>query len=156
MDRAVVEALLALSERNRFMKGFYAWVGFDTVAVPYTPAPRAHGASRFGWWRLLRLCVDGLTAFTTLPLRAVSLIGVLLALAGFGYGAFLSASYLPFGHPVCGWTTIVVGLLFFSGVQMVSLGVVGEYVGRIFEDVKGRPLYLVKRDIAWGLPPRPR
>jgi polyisoprenyl-phosphate glycosyltransferase len=145
MDRSVVDALLALPERNRFMKGLYAWVGFDTVAVPYDVPPRTRGRTHFGLRQLARLSVTGLTAFTTWPLRAVSAAGVLLALLSIGYGLLLSADYLVFGHPVSGWTTIVVGLMLLSGVQLISLGVVGEYVGRIFEEVKGRPLYVLKR-----------
>ena len=151
MDRKVVDALMALPERNRFMKGLYAWVGFSTVALPYQPAPRTSGSSRFGPWRLLRLSLDGLTAFTTLPLRAVSVAGLLVALAGFIYGGWLTVDYLLFGHPISGWTTIVVGMMLFCGVQLVSLGIVGEYVGRIFDEVKQRPLYVVKEDFGEGL-----
>jgi len=133
------------------MKGLYAWVGFTTLALPYQPAPRTGGSSRFGPWRLLRLSLDGLTAFTTLPLRAVSAAGMLLAIAGFAYGAWLTGGYLLFGHPVSGWTTIVVSMMLFCGVQLVSLGIVGEYVGRIFDEVKQRPLYVVKADFGEGL-----
>ncbi len=153
MDRAVVQALLALPERNRFMKGLYAWVGFETVAVPYQPAPRAFGNTSFGMLSLLRFSLDGLTAFTNWPLRAVSATGVLLALVGLSYSAYLTVRFMIFGHAISGWTTIVVGLLFFSGVQMISLGVVGEYIGRIFEEVKRRPLYVVKRETGQGLQP---
>ena len=151
MDRCAVDALLALPERNRFMKGLYAWVGFDAVAVPYTPQPRASGRTHFSPWRLIRFSIDGLTAFTTWPLRAVSLVGMALALLGFGYGAWLTCSYLIFGHALSGWTTIVVSLMFFIGVQMMSLGILGEYIGRIFEEVKGRPLFIVKREFGEGL-----
>lgn len=148
LDRRVVDALLALPERNRFMKGLYAWVGFDARPVPYLPAPRAHGRSHFSPLRLVRLSLDGLTAFTTWPLRAISALGFALALLAIGYGAYLTLSYLLYGHPLDGWTTIVVSLMLFAGIQMISLGVVGEYVGRIFEEVKGRPLYIVRRQ--WG------
>lgn len=151
MDRRVVDALLALPERNRFMKGLYAWVGFSTASVPYTPAPRAHGRSHFSPLRLIRLSLDGLTAFTTWPLRAVSLMGFALALLAFGYGAYLTLEHLIYGHDVSGWTTIVVSQMLFAGIQLVSLGVVGEYVGRIFEEAKGRPLFVVKREFGHGL-----
>ena len=114
MDRQVVDALLALPERNRFMKGLYAWVGFDAVAVPYMPAARAHGHSHFSALRLLRLSLDGLTAFTTWPLRAVSLIGFALAMLAFLYGGYLTLSYLISGHSVSGWTTIMVSLMLFA------------------------------------------
>lgn len=151
MDRAVVDALLALPERNRFMKGLYAWIGFDAVALPYVPDTRIHGRSHFGLGRLIHLSLDGLTAFTTWPLRVVTIFGTLMALAGLGYGGFLTLSYLVYGHPVSGWTTIVVSLLCFLGVQMIFLGIMGEYVARIFEEVKARPLYVVKRELGRGL-----
>lgn len=156
MDRAVVDALLALPERKRFLKGLYAWVGFEAVAVPYTPAARAHGRSHFSALRLAALAMDGLTSFTTWPLRAVSLTGMALALAAFAYGAFLTGSYFAYGHHVSGWTTIVVSLMLFAGIQLVSLGVVGEYVGRVYEEVKARPLYVVKRRLGRGLEGDPR
>ena len=153
MDRCAVDALLALPERNRFMKGLYAWVGFDAVAVPYSPPPRVAGASRYGMRRLVSLSLVGLTAFTTWPLRVVSVIGVFLALVGFGYGGYLTLDYLLFGNDVSGWTTIVVTLMLFFGMQMISLGVIGEYIARIFDEVKGRPLYVVRRDLGSGLEP---
>ncbi|MFT3817190.1 MAG: glycosyltransferase family 2 protein [Rubrivivax sp.] len=148
LDRRVVDALLALPERNRFMKGLYAWVGFEARAVPYRPPPRASGASHYGALRLLRLSLDGLTAFTTWPLRALSVAGFLLAVPSLAYGAYLTARYLLFGHELSGWTTIVVSLMLFAGIQLISLGIVGEYVARVYEEVKGRPLYVVRR--AWG------
>ena len=151
IDRAVVTSLLALPERNRFMKGLYAWVGFDAVAVPYVPAERAHGKSSYKPWRLIALALDGLTAFTTWPLRAVSVIGGLLALCAFAYGAFLTFCFFAYGHNVSGWTTIVVSLMLFSGTQLVSIGVLGEYIGRIFEEVKARPLYIVKKLMGRGM-----
>ncbi len=151
MDRCVVDALLSLPERNRFMKGLYAWVGFTSAAVPYMPATRAHGKSHFGLVPLLRLSLDGLTAFTTWPLRALTIVGFSLAFMAFVYGAFLTVSYFLFGHGVSGWTTIVVSLMLFAGIQLISLGIVGEYVGRIFEEVKGRPLFVVRRDRGQGL-----
>jgi glycosyltransferase involved in cell wall biosynthesis len=145
MDRQVVQALMLLPERNRFMKGLYAWVGFKAEGVPYVPAERASGETSFNLWRLVRMSVDGITGFTTWPLRAVSFIGGVLAVLAFLYGAFLTVSYLLYGNEVPGWTTVVVCLLLFAGIQMVSIGVLGEYVARIFEEVKARPLYLVRR-----------
>lgn len=152
MDRCAVDALLALPERNRFMKGLYAWVGFKAVAVPYTPLARPAGRSAYGMRRLLSLSLDGLTAFTTWPLRVVSVLGLLSATVGIVYGLYLIGEYLILGNPVSGWTTIVVSLMLFFGVQMISLGVIGEYVARVYEEVKGRPLYLVRRDLGQGLP----
>ncbi|HKB55687.1 MAG TPA: glycosyltransferase family 2 protein [Ramlibacter sp.] len=151
LDRAAVDALLALPERNRFMKGLYAWIGFNSVALPYTPLPRVHGASRFSALSLIGMTLDALTAFTTWPLRLASAAGVAMALAGFVYGAYLTVAYFLYGSHVSGWTTIVVSLLLFMGVQMICLGIMGEYVARIFLEVKGRPLYVVKRDLGHGL-----
>lgn len=151
MDRAVVTALLSLPERNRFMKGLYAWVGFDALAVPYVPEGRLYGKTAFNPWSLIRLSVDGLTGFTTWPLRAVSVMGFVLAFFALLYGAYLTVDYLLYGHPISGWTTIAVGLMGFSGIQLLSLGIVGEYVGRIFEEVKARPVYVVKRELGQGL-----
>lgn len=151
MDRKVVNALLTLPERNRFMKGLYAWVGFEAVAIPYVPDARAHGQSHFSPVRMVRLALDGLTAFTVWPLRTVIAVGFVMALLAFAYGAYLTVAYLLYGHDVSGWTTIVVSLMLFAGIQLVSLGVVGEYVGRIYEEVKRRPLYVVRSELGHGL-----
>jgi glycosyltransferase involved in cell wall biosynthesis len=151
MDRKVVDALLSLPERSRFMKGLYAWVGFKAVALPYIPHPRQAGTSSFGLLRLFSLAIDGLTSFTTWPLRMVSVVGLLLAVPAFGYGAYLIVDYLIAGNAVSGWTTVVVSLMFIIGMQMISTGILGEYVARIFEEVKGRPLYVVKKELGHGL-----
>ncbi|WP_394790780.1 glycosyltransferase family 2 protein [Rhodoferax sp.] len=156
MDRKVVNALLQLPERTRFMKGLYAWVGFQAVAVPYTPRPRGHGSSKFSGLRLVLLALDGLTSFTTWPLRMVSILGLLMAAPAFAYGAYLVLDHLLVGNAVSGWTTIVVSLMFFIGIQMISTGIVGEYVARIFDEVKGRPLYLVKNELGQGLDKGPQ
>ena len=156
LDRSAVDALLALPERNRFMKGLYAWIGFHAVGVPYTPQPRAHGRSHFSVGRLLALSIDGLTAFANWPLRIVGALGTVLALFAFAYGGYITLEYMLFGNTVSGWTTIVVVLMLFFGMQMIFLGIIGEYVARIFQEVKGRPLYLVKRELGRGLPPRER
>ena len=145
MDRSVVDALLRLPERNRFMKGLYAWVGFNSEPIEYVPDARQHGESRFGILKLLRLALTGLTAFTTWPLRAVSLFGFLVSICSFAYGLYIVVEYLLFANPVDGWPTIVTILLFFSGINLISLGIVGEYIAGIFDEVKGRPLYLVRQ-----------
>jgi glycosyltransferase involved in cell wall biosynthesis len=151
MDRTVVDALLSLPERTRFMKGLYAWVGFEAEAVPYVPAARASGRSHFSVMKLVHLSIDGLTSFSTLPLRTVTLLGFAMAALSLTYGAFVTVSHLLYGNAVGGWTTIVAGLTGLAGIQLISLGVVGEYVGRIFEEVKARPLYVVKRELGQGL-----
>jgi len=151
MDRAAIDALLSLPERNRFMKGMYAWVGFETTEIGYVPEPRGNGRSAFSPFRLLSFSFDGLTAFTTWPLRVASLVGFGLALLAFCYGGYLVVEYLFNGHPVPGWTTIVVGLMLMSGIQLIGLGVMGEYVSRIFEEVKGRPLYVIRHQAGRSL-----
>jgi glycosyltransferase involved in cell wall biosynthesis len=151
LDRRAVDALLSMPERNRFMKGLYAWIGFTAAAVPYEPAPRAHGRSHYSFWTLMRLSFSGITAFNSWPLRVVGALGAVFALAGFGYGAFITVGYMFEGNKVSGWTTIVVTLLLFFGMQMIFLGIIGEYLARIFEEVKGRPLFLVRREHGRGL-----
>lgn len=146
LDRRVVAALNALPERNRFMKGLYAWVGFRTEFLPYTPRPRANGRSHFSLGRLLHLAFTGVTAFSNLPLRVWSALGGGIALAALAYGVWIIGEHLLYGHPIPGWPTLVVGLMFFSGVQLLSIGIMGEYIGRIFDEVKQRPVYLVARD----------
>ena len=146
MDRRVVEALVALPERNRFLKGLYAWVGFETVYLPYVPDPRASGRTTFSLKSLRRLAVTGITSFSTLPLRFWSGIGGLIALCSLAYGTWIAVDYFVSGNPVAGWPTLAAGMMFFSGVQLLSIGILGEYVGRIFEEVKRRPIYLVDQE----------
>ncbi len=151
MDRRVVDALLALPERNRFLKGLYAWVGFRTQYIPYTPSPRAAGRSSFSFTRLLGLALTGLTAFSNLPLRLWSGLGAVVAVGAIGYGAWIVIDHLFNDNPVPGWPTVVVSLMFFSGVQLLSIGILGEYVGRIFTEVKRRPVYLLRESAGQGL-----
>ncbi|MBV8037095.1 glycosyltransferase family 2 protein [Roseateles sp.] len=151
LDRRVVAALNALPERNRFMKGLYAWVGFRTEFLSYTPLARTAGSSSFSMRRLIRLALTGVTAFSNLPLRIWSGLGALAALGGLAYGAWIVAEHLIYGDQIPGWATVVVGLMFFGGIQMLSIGIIGEYVGRIFDEVKHRPVYLIAQDT--GNPP---
>ena len=150
MDRRVVDALKALPERNRFMKGLYAWVGFRTEIVPYTPAERHAGQSSFSMRRLARLAFTGLTAFSNLPLRLWSALGALIAFVALGYGGWIIVEYFVWGIDVPGYATLVTGMMFFSGVQLLSIGILGEYVGRIFDEVKQRPVYVVGREVGRG------
>ncbi len=147
MDRCVVDALLRLPERKRFMKGLYAWVGFQTESIQYVPDARIHGESRFNALTLMRLALAGLMSFTTWPLRLVSLIGFIVSLCSFAYGLYIVIEYILYKNPVDGWPTIVTTLLFFSGINLMSLGIVGEYVAGIFDEVKGRPLYIVRQSV---------
>jgi glycosyltransferase involved in cell wall biosynthesis len=149
MDRQVVEALKRLPERNRFMKGLFAWVGFRQVGVPYVRPARAAGETAWGYRKLFRFAVDGVTAFTTVPLRVWTLVGIgsaLLALVG---AAVLIVRVLLVGRDVPGYASLMVVLLFGFAPQMVALGVLGEYIGRMYQEVKGRPTYLVKDRIGF-------
>ncbi|WP_407276340.1 glycosyltransferase family 2 protein [Halothiobacillus sp. DCM-1] len=143
LDAKVVAALRQLPERNRFMKGLYAWVGFRTQALPYTPDPRLHGQSSFSGRRLLGLALTGLTAFSNMPLRLWSVFGSVLALISLGYGAYVTLAYFLEQRPVAGWTTIVAGMMLFGGIQLISIGILGEYLGRVYDEVKQRPRYLL-------------
>ncbi|WP_428032640.1 glycosyltransferase family 2 protein [Ancylobacter sp.] len=151
-DRRVVDAINALPERNRFMKGITSWVGFRQEEVDFEVAERAGGVSSFSTWRLLRYALDGLSSFSMVPLRVWSLVGVALAGLSGLYGLFLIGDALLFGVRTPGFPTIMVSMLFVSGVQLISLGVIGEYVGRIFTEVKRRPLYLIADEIGFAAP----
>ena len=153
MDRKVVDALKALPERNRFMKGLYAWVGYRTEVLPYTPAERHAGKTRFSGRRLRALAYTGITAFTNAPLRLWSGIGAAAALFALGFGVYIVVQDWIFGHDVPGWATLVVGLAFSGGLQLLSVGILGEYIGRIFDEVKQRPVYIVGEELGAGLPP---
>jgi polyisoprenyl-phosphate glycosyltransferase len=151
MDRQVVDALVSMPERNRFMKGLYAWVGFNSTAIDYEPLPRADGQSHFGFRGALSLAVTGLLAFSVAPLRIVSYFGLFLALAAMGYGAYVAFDYFWNGAATPGFATIVVGMMLLSGIQLMSIGILAEYIGRIYEEVKQRPTYLVRSKIGQGL-----
>ena len=151
MDRKVVAALNALPERNRFMKGLYAWVGFNATAIDYEPLPRTQGQSSFGLRGAFALAFTGILAFSIAPLRLLALGGLMLALVAMGYGTWVVVDYFVWGIAVPGYATIVAGMMFLSGIQLLSIGVLAEYVGRIYEEVKQRPLYLVSERTGDGL-----
>ena len=150
MDRKVVDALKSLPERNRFMKGLYAWVGFRNQIIPYVPNERHAGTSSFSMRRLSRLAFTGVTAFTNAPLRLWSGVGIVIALFAIGFGIWIVVDHYLNGSDVPGWATLVTGMAFFSGVQLLSIGILGEYVGRIFEEVKQRPVYVVGSEVGSG------
>ena len=151
MDRKVVDALKRLPERNRFMKGLYAWVGFNSTAIDYQPLPRADGRSNFGLRGALSLALTGMLAFSIAPLRALTLVGLVLSAIALGYGGWVVIEYFFLGIAVPGYATIVVGMMFFSGIQLLSIGILAEYVGRIYEEVKQRPTYLISQRAGTGL-----
>ena len=146
MDRKVVDAITSLTERNRFMKGLYGWVGFKSIAVPVELKDRDCGASKFGFRKLSQLALPGVTSFTAWPLRVWTAVGSTVAVASVVYGVFLAVRTMIFGADVPGWSTLAVGTLFLGGVQLISIGVLGEYIARIFTEVKARPGFIVDRE----------
>lgn len=150
MDRQVVSALRQLPERRRFMKGLFAWVGFRQATIPYTREPRRHGSTKFSGWRLWNFALDGITSFSTAPLRIWSYLGVAVALLAFLYGLVIIAMVLLSGRDTPGYASLMTVVLFLGGIQLIGLGVLGEYLGRVHEEVKQRPIYLVREDSAAG------
>jgi glycosyltransferase involved in cell wall biosynthesis len=149
MDRCVIEALRQLPERNRFMKGLFAWVGFKQVGVPYVRPARLAGETAWGYRKLFRFAVDGVTAFTTLPLRVWTLVGIGAAVVALLTAIGLIVRVLIVGRDVPGYASLMVVVLFAFALQMIALGVMGEYIGRMYQEVKGRPTYLVKDRIGF-------
>lgn len=150
----VVRALRDLPERSRFMKGLYAWVGFRYTTVPYDVDPRARGHSSFGVGRLWQLGTDAITSFSAAPLKVASVIGFLIAIAAIVYGAWLVVKTLVLGIDVPGYASTITLVLFLGGLQLLSLGILGEYIARIYDEVKSRPLYVV-RSRHGSVPPVP-
>jgi glycosyltransferase involved in cell wall biosynthesis len=149
LDRAVVEALKLLPERNRFMKGLFAWVGFSQIGVPYTRPERAAGTTSMGYLRLWRFALDGITSFSTAPLRVWTGVGLAGAvLAAVGAGAVIVRTLIV-GRDVPGYASLMVVILLAFAVQMIAFGVLGEYVGRLYQEVKGRPIYVVRAKIGF-------
>lgn len=149
MSRPVVAALRRLPERTRFMKGLYAWVGFRQTTVCYDIEPRLEGRSKWSIWRLWRLALDGITSFSSLPLKVWSVVGLAFALAALAYGAYLVGRTIVHGIDVPGYASLMVMILFLGGLQLLSLGIIGEYLGRVYDEVKARPLYVVRQRIGF-------
>ena len=132
-----------MPERNRFFKGLSSWIGFRQVRVDYAPAARAHGATSWNVWTLIGLSIEGLTSFTVAPLRVASLLGLLLAAGALLFGAWILLQTLLFGQDVPGYPSLVVGLMVLGGVQLLMIGVLGEYIGKLLSEIKARPVYFV-------------
>ena len=147
MSRRAVAALLRLPERSRFMKGLYAWIGFPTVEIVYDRDGRFAGESKWSYWRLWNFALEGITSFSVIPLKVASYVGFATALLAFVYGAFVIGKTLLFGDVVRGYPTLIVVVLFLGGLQLMALGIIGEYLARMFIEVKGRPLYLVQNHL---------
>ena len=150
LDRKVVEVIRALPERNRFMKGLFAWAGFKQASVEYDRAEREAGSTKFNYWKLWTLALDGITSSSTVPLRIWSYVGAFVALFAMAYAGFIAVDTMLFGNSVPGYASLIVSILFLGGIQLISLGVLGEYVGRILTEAKQRPLYVIRETI--GLP----
>jgi polyisoprenyl-phosphate glycosyltransferase len=145
IDRVVIDALKRLPEHQRFMKGLFAWVGFKTTMIDYARKPRASGTTKFSGWKLWNFALDGITSFSTAPLRMWTYIGAFGALATFLYGLFIIARTLIHGADVPGYASLLVAVLFMGSLQLISVGLLGEYVGRTYMESKHRPPYLIRR-----------
>lgn len=145
MDRVVVDALKTLTEQQRFMKGLFAWVGFRTVTLDYQRRARSSGTTKFSGWKLWNLALEGVTSFSTLPLKVWTYIGLVGALATAIYAIFIVVRTLIIGVDVPGYASLLVAILFIGSLQLVSIGVLGEYIGRIYMESKRRPTYIVRR-----------
>ena len=150
MDRCVVDALRAMPERRRFMKGMFAWVGFRQTVVDFDVAPRAGGESAYGWRRLGGLAIDGLMSFSNLPLVVWSYVGAIVALLALVYGTWIVVKTLVFGVDVPGFASLLTAVLFLGGVQLLGIGVLGAYLGRVYDETKARPIYVVRRRYGAG------
>ena len=144
MSRDVVENIKLMPERNLFMKGVLSWVGGRADIVEYARAERVAGSTKFNGWKLWNLALEGITSFSTFPLRMWTYIGLLVAGLSFLYGAWMIVDTLAFGNAVRGYPSLLVSILFLGGVQLIGIGVLGEYIGRIYIESKGRPRYLLK------------
>ncbi|MFM8860003.1 MAG: glycosyltransferase family 2 protein, partial [Methylocystis sp.] len=144
LDRQAVDALLSMRERARFNKGLYAWIGFSSVGVPYTVESRAAGESKFNFSRLMQFALDGFMSFSSIPLKIWTYAGLLISGFALAMALYYWTRTMLFGVDLPGFPSLIVSITFFSGVQLISLGVIGEYIARIFNEVKGRPLYLIE------------
>lgn len=149
LDRKIVNALQTLPERNRFMKGLYSWVGFKQIAIPFEVQPRKSGSSQWSFYSLLDLAITGITSFTAFPLRLIALGGIGVAAIAIFYALWIVFSTFLFGIKTPGWATIVTAISFFGGLQLFAIGIAGEYIGRVFDEVKHRPHYIIDEDISF-------
>lgn len=147
LDRKAINAMNTLTETARFNKGLFTWIGFKSIGVPYVVAERAGGTTKWNYRRLARFAIDGITSFSTVPLRVWSLLGLTVSLASIVYAISFLIRTMVFGVDVPGFPSLIISVMMFSGVQLISLGVIGEYLGRVYEEVKARPLFLVAEEI---------
>src|ERR1700754_93204 len=145
IDRQVIDALRALPERRRFMKGLFAWVGFKTATVEYTRDIRVAGQSKFSGWKLWNLAIEGITSFSSAPLEIWTYVGASIPLFSFLYGLVIVAKTLVFGIDVPGYASLLVSILFLGGIQLLGIGIIGQYLGRVYAEIKQRPIYIVRQ-----------
>ena len=144
LSRRALDALNKLREQHRFMKGLYAWIGFPQKAVPYHRDPRKAGQTKWNYWKLWNFALEGFTSFTIGPLKVATYLGITTALGAFVYAVWVIYKTLAHGDPVAGYPSLMVAILFFGGIQLMTIGILGEYLGRMFDETKRRPLYFVK------------
>lgn len=149
LDRKVIDALNACEERSRFMKGLYAWVGFSSIGVPFKAPQRQSGKSSWHFNNLAELAITGITSFSNVPLRIWSFIGLLISCSAFLFAVYMICKTLIFGVDMPGYPSIMVATMFFGGVQLLSIGILGEYIARIFNEVKQRPKYIIKQKLGF-------
>jgi glycosyltransferase involved in cell wall biosynthesis len=149
LDRRAVEALRSMGERARFSKGLYAWIGFPSIGIPFEVQERHDGQSKFTFRKLFRFAFDGITSFSTLPLKLWTYVGALVAFVALAAAVYFVLETIVRGSDMPGYASLIVSIMFFSGVQLISLGVIGEYIGRIFAEVKRRPLYIVGNTVGF-------
>ncbi len=147
LSRRAVDSLKQLPERNRFMKGLYAWIGYPAIAVEYRRDPRYAGETKWNYWKLWNFALEGITSFTEVPLKVASYVGGLIAFAAFCYGVYIIIDTILYGNPVAGYPSLIVTILFLGGIQLIFIGVLGEYLSRAFSESKRRPLYFVNKII---------
>lgn len=149
MSRRVVEVIKSLPEKDRFMKGLFTWPGFKTTTIEFNRQTRAEGTSKFNYWKLWNFAISGISSFSAVPIRMGTYMGLLISLVSFVYAGLVIAKTLVFGVDVPGYSSLIVIILFLGGVQLVVMGLMGEYIGRIYKEVKGRPVYVVERTIGF-------
>ena len=152
LDRRAIDAMNRIGETSRFNKGLYTWIGFRSIGIPYSVEARKSGLSHWHPRQLMHFAIDGITSFSTVPLRVWSLLGLVISFSAFLYALITLIQTLIFGTDVPGFPSLIISVMLLSGVQLISLGVIGEYVGRIYEEVKRRPLYIVAEEIGTQAP----
>lgn len=145
LSRSALDALKQLPERRRFMKGLFAWIGFRSTSILYRREPRHSGKTKWNYWRLWNFALEGFTSFSQVPLRLASYVGLIVSTCAFIYAAYMVVDTLFYGNPVKGYPSLIVSILFLGGAQLMALGIIGEYLGRIYEETKHRPVYLIAK-----------